>query len=152
MLSKKSKYALKALIVLAKEYGQGPVQISEVSRREHIPPKFLELILLELKNHGFLQSRQGKGGGYALRKAPNAVSIGAVIRVLEGPLAPIPCVSRTAYARCEECRDERTCGVRLVMKEVRDATARILDSTTLADVLKRVELAVAGKDALTYSI
>jgi Rrf2 family protein len=152
MLSKKSKYALKALLVLAKEYGQGPVQIADVSSREHIPQKFLELILLELKNQGFLQSRKGKGGGYSLRKPPTAISMGSVIRVLEGPLAPLPCVSRTAYVRCQECRDERTCGLRLVMKDVRDATARILDSTTLADMLRRVELAVEGKEAFSYSI
>jgi len=152
MLSKKSKYALKALLVLAKEHGQGLVQIADISGREHIPQKFLELILLELKNQGFLQSRKGKGGGYSLRKSPTAISMGAVIRVLEGPLAPLPCVSRTAYVRCQECRDERTCGLRLVMKDVRDATAKILDSTTLADMLKRVELAVEGKEASRYSI
>jgi DNA-binding IscR family transcriptional regulator len=78
--------------------------------------------------------------------------MGSVIRVLEGPLAPLQCVSRTAYVRCQECRDERTCGLRLVMKDVRDATARILDSTTLADMLRRVELAVEGKEAFSYSI
>ncbi len=152
MLSKKAKYALKALTVLAKEYGQGPVLISDIAQREDIPRKFLEVILLELKNDGILHSKKGKGGGYFLAKPPAQVSIGHVIRVLDGPLAPLPCVSRTAYMRCRECRDERTCGIRMVMKEVRDATARILDSSTLADMLKRVEIATLGREVLSFSI
>jgi len=152
MLSKKTKYALKALMVLAKEHGQGPVLISDIAQREEIPRKFLELILLELKNQGILQSKKGKGGGYFLGRAPHQVSVGHVIRVLEGPMAPLPCVSKTAYMRCRECRDERTCGIRIVMKEVRDATSKILDSTSLADLLRRVQLAVEGKDSLSFSI
>ncbi len=152
MLSKKTKYALKAMMVLAKEYGQGPVLISEIARREDVPQKFLELILLELKNQGILQSKKGKGGGYFLGRPPQQISIGHVIRVLDGPLAPLPCASKTAYMRCSECRDERTCGIRMVMKDVRDATAKILDSTTLADMLKRVEVAVSGGEALSFAI
>ncbi len=152
MLSKKTKYALKGLTVLAKEYGQGPVLISDIAQREGIPRKFLEIILLELRNDGILHSKKGKGGGYFLAKPPSQISIGHVIRVLDGPLAPLPCVSRTAYMRCRECRDERTCGIRMVMKQVRDATAQILDSTTLADMLKRVEVAVTGREALSFSI
>ncbi|MGC1677925.1 MAG: Rrf2 family transcriptional regulator [Candidatus Binataceae bacterium] len=152
MLSKKSKYALKALTILAKEYGQGPVLISDIAQREDISRKFLEIILLELKNAGILQSRKGKGGGYSLGRPPQKISLGHVIRVLDGPLAPLPCVSKTAYVRCRECRDERTCGIRMVMKQVRDATAQILDSTTLADMLKQVELAVIGKEAVSFSI
>jgi len=152
MLSNKTKYALKALLVLAKEYGQGPVLISDIAQREDIPRKFLELILLELKNQGILQSKKGKGGGYSLACEPQAVSVGHVIRVLDGPIAPLPCVSRTAYRRCAECRDERTCGIRMVMKDVRDATANIIDSTTLGDVLKRVELVVRGKAAASFTI
>jgi Rrf2 family protein len=152
MLAQKSKYALRALLVLAKEYGQGPVLISDIAHREALPHKFLELILLELRNHGILGSKKGKGGGYFLARRPELVHLGEVLRVLEGPLAPIPCVSKSAYVRCAECRDERTCGIRMVMKDVRDATARILDQTSLADILKRVELAVEGKDALNYAI
>ena len=152
MLSKKSKYALKALTILAKEYGQGPVLISDIAQREDISRKFLEIILLELKNAGMLQSRKGKGGGYSLGRPPRQISLGHVIRVLDGPLAPLPCVSKTAYVRCRECRDERTCGIRMVMKQVRDATAQILDSTTLADMLKQVELAVIGREAVNFSI
>jgi Rrf2 family protein len=145
MLAQKSKYALRALLVLAKEYGQGPVLISDIAHREALPQKFLELILLELRNHGILGSKKGKGGGYFLARRPELVHLGEVLRVLEGPLA-------TAYVRCAECRDERTCGIRMVMKDVRDATARILDQTSLADILKRVELAVEGKEALNYAI
>ncbi|HVC43603.1 MAG TPA: Rrf2 family transcriptional regulator [Candidatus Binataceae bacterium] len=152
MLTHKSKYALKALIVLAREFGRGPVLISNIAAREGIPRKFLELILLELKNHGILQSKKGKGGGYTLGRAPAAIHVGDVLRVLDGPLAPTPCVSRTAYMRCAECLDERTCGVRLVMKQVRDATATILDATSLADIVVRVDQAAHGKPALTYSI
>jgi Rrf2 family protein len=152
MLSQKSKYALKALTVLTKEYGQGPVLISDVAQREEIPRKFLEIILLELKNAGILQSKKGKGGGYSLGRPPQQITLGNVIRLLDGPLAPLPCVSRTAYVRCRECRDERTCGIRMVMKDVRDATAQILDSTTLADIVKRVQIAVVGREAVSYSI
>ncbi len=137
---------------MAKEFGQGPVLISDIAQRDRIPRKFLELILLELRNKGILQSRKGKGGGYFLARDPDQVTLGEILRVVEGPLAPIPCVSKTAYMRCRECRDESTCGIRMVMKDVRDATARILDSTTLADVLGRVEGRVRGKEALTYAI
>jgi Rrf2 family protein len=152
MLSQKSKYALHALLVLAKEYGQGPVLISDIAYREKIPPKFLELILLELRNCGILASKKGRGGGYFLARRPESVHLGEILRALEGPLAPLPCVSKTAYARCPECRDERTCGIRMVMQDVRQATARILDQTSIADVLGRVQLAVEGKEALHYSI
>jgi Rrf2 family protein len=131
MLSKKSKYGLKALLVLAEETGRGPVLISELADRQRLPRKFLEAILLELKRHGILQSKKGKGGGYLLRHPPSEITLGQVIRVLEGPLALTPCVSQTAYMKCEECLDEETCGIRLAMKEVRDATAHILDNTTL---------------------
>jgi Rrf2 family protein len=139
MLSKKAKYALKALLALAKEHDQGPVLISDIAQQENIPKKFLELILLELKHQGILQSKKGKGGGYFLGKAPEAITIGQVVRVVDGPLAPLPCVSQTAYMKCDECEDEKTCGIRIMMKEVRDATANILDGTSLADVLKQVD-------------
>jgi Rrf2 family protein len=139
MLSKKAKYGLKALLVLAEERGRGPVHISDLAEREDIPKKFLELILLDLKNHGILQSRKGKGGGYFLGKSAESVGFGEVIRILDGPLAPLPCVSQTAYQRCEECRDEAACGVRIVMKETRDAIARSLDGMTLAHALKKMK-------------
>jgi Rrf2 family protein len=138
VLSKKSKYGLKALLVLAQEDGSGPVLVSDVSAREAIPRKFLEAILLELKRHGIVDSKKGRGGGYLLRRRPANITFGEVIRVLEGPLAAVTCVSQTAYTKCAECVDEETCGVRIAMKEVRDATARILDHKTLADVNSQV--------------
>jgi Rrf2 family protein len=137
-MTNKSKYGLKALLVLAQEAGRGPVLVANLAEREAIPRKFLETILLELKHRGVVQSRKGRGGGYFLRRKPSEVTFGEVIRVLEGPLAAVPCVSQTAYMKCAECVDEQTCGVRLAMKVVRDATARILDHTTLADVNARI--------------
>jgi Rrf2 family protein len=152
MLSHKSKYALKAMLALSEEYGKGPLLISDIAVREKIPRRFLELILLELKNQGVLRSKKGKGGGYMLSAPPSRVSVGHVLRMLEGPLAPLPCVSKTAYEKCEECVDEKSCGVRLLMKEVRDATAAILDSTTFEDVLKRSRAAGNTPRPLMFSI
>lgn len=153
MLSHKAKYALRALLALAEGYGRGPILIAELAQRERIPKKFLELILLDFKNKGFLQSKKGKGGGYALAKSPTMITVGQVLRAVDGPIALIPCVSQTAYVRCVECPEETTCGIRLVMKEVRDATARIVDRTSLADVIRRVEQATSlEKGSLVYAI
>ena len=138
MLSRRSKYGLKALLILAEEAGRGPVLVSELAEREAIPRKFLEAILLDLNRHGLVQSKKGKGGGYFLRRSPSEITFGDAVRALEGPLALVPCVSQTAYQRCADCLDEKACGVRLAMGEVRDATARILDGMTLADVSGRV--------------
>lgn len=132
MLSKKAKYGLKASLLLAREASRGPILVEELSTRERIPRKFLEAILLELKHRGIVQSRKGRGGGYFLGRKPAEITLGEVVRVLDGPLAAVSCVSQTAYMPCEECADEHNCAVRLAMKEVRDATARILDGTTLA--------------------
>jgi Rrf2 family protein len=144
VLTRKSKYGLKALLVLAEEADRGPMLISELAEQQKLPKKFLEAILLELKRHGLLHSKKGKGGGYFLGRKPTDITVGQVIRVLDGPLALTPCVSQTAYRRCEECLDEKTCGVRLAMKEVRDATARILDNTTLASLNAQVARAGGG--------
>lgn len=153
MISKKTKYGLKALIYLARKYDQGPILIADLAREERIPKKFLENILLSLKNSGILQSRKGRGGGYYLGRPPDKITFGQAVRVMEGPLAPVPCVSEMAYAKCTECGDELTCGIRLVMKDVRDEMARILDGTTLADVLKKVDQAEANqKDVLDFCI
>ena len=122
------------MTILAKEYGNGPLLIGEIAKRERIPPKFLELILLELKKKGFLQSKKGKGGGYYLNKLPATISVGALIRALDGPLALLPCVSQMAYERCAECPNEEACGIRIVFKEVRDSTNSILERTTLAQM------------------
>jgi Rrf2 family protein len=152
LLSKKAKYALKGMVVLAEHYGEGPILISDIASGDRMPRKFLELILLELKNHGLLQSKKGKGGGYFLAKPPNTITVGQIVRIVDGPIAPLPCVSRTAYMRCDECADERTCAIRLVMKDVREATAKILDSATLADMIGRVRSIETGKEALNFAI
>ena len=153
MLSKKTKYALKALQYLARAKDRGPVLIAEIASNEGIPQKFLEAILLELKKEGFLESRKGKGGGYFLGRPAESITLGAVVRKMEGPLALLPCVSQTAYRRCDECHDERTCGIRMIMKDVRDRTAEILDSTSLADVEDQVkEASSARTEFLDYVI
>ena len=152
MLSKKAKYAIKALQYLARNRDRGPVLIAEIAEREGIPQKFLEAILLELKKEGFLESRKGKGGGYFLGKPPEDVTLGAVVRKIEGPLALLPCVSQLHYRRCEECTDEATCGLRMVFKDVRDRTAEILDGTTLADVEAREREAWADRGVTDYVI
>lgn len=139
MLSKKTKYGLNALIYLAKKHNQGPVLIADLAKKERIPQKFLEAILLDLKKNGLLESKKGKGGGYALSRNPSDIKMGQIIRVLDGPLATVGCVSQTAYHKCEECREESCCGIRLVMKDVRDAIANILDKTSLEDVIVRAE-------------
>ncbi len=152
-LSRKARYALRALYALANDESNGPVLIADLAEREHIPHKFLELILLELRNAGILRSKKGKGGGYALARPPREVTLGQIIRVVDGPLAPIPCVSERAYVRCEECVSEESCGTRMVMKEVRDAIAKILDGTTLADVCERVAKVGRGPGTnVAYSI
>lgn len=153
MISKKTKYGLQALLMLAREYGQGPLLIADLAEQEGIPKKFLEYILLQLKNAGLLQSRKGKGGGYSLAKPPAEISVGRAVRILEGPLAPVPCVSVIAYQKCQECRDEQACGIRLVMKDVRDAIARVLDNTSLQEMLERSEAAARqGQGIVDYSI
>ena len=140
------------MVVLADRYGEGPILISDIASGDRMPRKFLELILLELKNHGLLQSKKGKGGGYFLAKPPTAITAGQIVRIVDGPIAPLPCVSKTAYMRCDECPDERTCPIRLVMKDVREATAKILDTATLADMLNRVRSIESGKEALNFAI
>lgn len=153
MISKKTKYGLQAMLLLTREHGRGPLLISDLAERERIPKKFLELILLQLKNAGVLQSRKGKGGGYFLAQPPEQISVGRVVRTLEGPLAPVPCVSETAYRKCEECLDERSCGIRLVMKNVRDAMAQILDNTSLKEMQNRAETAAKqNSKILDYNI
>ena len=139
MISNKTKYGLHALMNLSEKYNKGPVLIADLAHEERIPKKFLELILLDLKNNGILQSKKGKGGGYQLARDPSEVKIGQVIRILDGPLAPVSCVSQTAYKPCKECKDEHHCGIRLVMKDVREAMANILDKTSLADVGMRIK-------------
>jgi Rrf2 family protein len=139
MISNKAKYGLHALINLSGKYNKGPILIADLANEERIPKKFLELILLDLKNNGILESKKGKGGGYMLARHPSEIKMGQVIRILDGPLAPVSCVSQTAYKPCRECKDEHHCGIRLVMKDVREAMANILDKTSLADVGLRIQ-------------
>ncbi|MDT8443894.1 MAG: Rrf2 family transcriptional regulator [Desulfuromonadales bacterium] len=153
MISKKTKYGLQALLALARNHGAGPVLIADLAEQEQIPKKFLELILLQLKNAGILGSRKGKGGGYFLAKNPAQITMGSAVRVLDGTLAPVPCVSETAYQKCTECADEESCGIRLVMKDVRDAVADILDNTTLKEVLVRSsDASKRANKVIDYSI
>jgi len=140
-LSKRGAYGLRAMIALAATGPDGEVpiiQIREIAEREQMPAKFLEQILLALRNAGLLHSKMGVGGGYHLAKSPDEISLGHIVRVLDGPLAPVKCVSQMAYEPCG-CPDEETCGLRLVMGEVRNAIANVLDNTTLADVTAQVD-------------
>jgi Rrf2 family protein len=142
-LSKRGEYGLRAMIIMAEpaQKSDSPVmmQIKEISQREQISSKFLEQILLTLKNAGLLHSKMGLGGGYYLARSASEITLGQIFRVLDGPVAPIKCVSQMAYESCG-CPDEENCGLRLVMSDVRNAIADILDNTTLADVIKRQEL------------
>lgn len=141
MLTQRSRYALRALIFLAQTGSVAPVPISAIAADQKLPRKFLEIILLDLKNGGLVTSYRGKMGGYRLARAPQKISFGEIIRLIEGPLALVPCVSVTAYKRCADCFEEATCVIRRAMLLVRDGTAAILDSTTLADVIERREAA-----------
>ncbi|OSZ73558.1 transcriptional regulator [Chitinophagaceae bacterium IBVUCB2] len=134
MLSKKSQYAFKALTYLAAKYNQGPVLISEIAKKKKIPLKFLENILLELKKADILDSKKGKGGGYFLAKSPDKVKMATVIRLINGPIAMLPCVSLYFYERCKNC-DEKHCGLHDIMLEVRDATLNIVENRTLKDLI-----------------
>ena len=149
MLSSKGKYGIKALLHLAEHEGAGTMLIADIAAQNSIPKKFLDAILLELKNAGFLHSKKGRGGGYTLARPANRVLIGDVIRTLDGPLAPIPCASRTAYRRCDDCPDASGCRIRLLMVDVRDAIADILDHTSLADLRAR---GLAAEVVLLYDI
>jgi Rrf2 family protein len=141
-LSKRTQYCLRALYGLARRHGEGPVLIVELAQNEAIPKRFLEQILLSLKNQGLVLSKKGKGGGYYLAKPPEEITLASIIRMIDGPLAPLPCASETQFRKCDECPDVTTCGTRIVMREVRDAIAEILEDTTLAAVCDKVDRAV----------
>jgi Rrf2 family protein len=133
MLTQRSRYAIRALLALAKAAPGLPVPLRVIAEEARVPRKFLEIILTEMKRAGFIETTRGKSGGYRLARAPHLISFGEIIRVIEGPLALVPCVSRTAYRPCRDCKDEATCAIRHAMMRVRDETARILDGTSLAD-------------------
>lgn len=135
MLSKKTKYGLKALTYLAKQEPNTPVQISAISESENISRKFLESILLTLRKNGFLGSKKGKNGGYYLLKDPNQIKLAPIMRILEGPIAMVPCVSLNFYEKCDDCPDETTCAVHKLMIEVRDNTLSIFNNKSLSDLI-----------------
>jgi Rrf2 family protein len=137
MLSKKTQYAIKALVILGKNYGKQPMQILRIAQEDKIPKKFLEQILLELRNAGLLVSKKGAGGGYSLNKDPKEIFLTQILRITGGPIALLPCVSLNFYQRCEECIDEKTCGIRDVFTDVRNASLKILSETSIANVIDR---------------
>jgi Rrf2 family protein len=139
MISKKARYGLRAMLRLARDYGRGPILIADLATQEGIPKKFLEFILLELKQQGMLQSKKGKGGGYLLARRPEEISAGSVIRALDGGLAPLPCVGDVRAEVCAECREASSCRIRALMSEVDQATTQILDAATLEELSRRGE-------------
>jgi Rrf2 family protein len=139
MLSKKAQYSILALVKLAKNYESGPLLISSISQSERIPKKFLESILFDLKQLGILGSKKGKGGGYYLIRDPKEVSLADIIRHIDGAIALIPCVTYKYYQPCQHCKDEATCGIRSVIKDIRDETVNLLKNISLSDILQREE-------------
>ncbi len=136
MISQKARYALRALIVLARGYPRGePLMIGQISAQQAIPKKFLEQILLDLKRSGIVASRRGRMGGYVLLRPPENVTFGEVLRLIDGPIAPLPCLSLIAYRRCNDCVDEDSCEIRRVFARVAGATRDVLDRTSLADAV-----------------
>lgn len=137
MLSKKTKYGIKALTFLARQECKAPVQIATISKSENISLKFLESILLTLRKNGLLGSKKGKGGGYYLLKEPNEILMTTIMRILEGPISMVPCVSLNFYEKCDDCPDENACAVHKLMIQVRDNTLQIFRNTTLADLTQK---------------
>lgn len=136
MLSKKTKYAINALVYLAKQPTKQPVLISEIARHENIPKKFLETILLDLRNAGFLNSKKGKGGGYYLIKHPSEVNLAEIVRYFDGAIGLLPCVTHKYYEKCEECEDEKTCGIRHAFLIIRNETVELLKKDTLEVIIR----------------
>jgi len=135
MLTKKTRYSILALTRLANEYGKGTLMINEIAESEKIPKRFLESILLELKNNGFLGSKLGKNGGYFLKKKPEEITLLEIIRLFEGAVALLPCISEKFYESCEHCKVEETCNIRYTFKDIRDYTYNKLANTTLASLI-----------------
>ena len=136
MLSKKTKYAINALVHLAKEPPKQPVLISDISEKQHIPKKFLEAILLDMKNAGLVNSKKGKGGGYYLLKEPADLNLAEVIRLFDGAIGMLPCVTHKYYEKCDECEDEVTCGIRHTFLSIRNETVELLKQSTLAQIVE----------------
>lgn len=146
MISQKAKYALRALVALGRARYGDSLMISQIAREQTIPKKFLEQILLELKRAGFVESRRGRMGGYVLLRPPERITFGEVLRLIDGPIAPLPCLSKIAYRRCLDCAEEQACEIRHVFARVAIATRDVLDKTTLADAIhvspREVEVAL----------
>jgi len=134
MLTKKGKYGLKAMVYLSRFPAEQPVHVHEIATNERIPKKFLNAILLELRNAGFVNSRMGKNGGFTLARTPAAISVGDVVRALDGPLAPIRCASKTRYQRCDDCRDEAACFIRMIMIDAQRALSNVLDNCSIVEL------------------
>ena len=133
MISQKARYALRALVALARS--DNSMMIAEIAKQQQIPRKFLEQILLDLKHHGIVASRRGRLGGYGLLMPPDQITFGRVLRIVDGPIAPLPCLSRTAYRRCPDCKSEVSCEIRRVFARVADAARDVLDRTTIAEAI-----------------
>jgi Rrf2 family protein len=147
MISQKAKYALRALTALARARGGAPMLIADIAEQQNIPKKFLEQILLDLKHRGLVISKRGKDGGYLLLKSPEDITFGEILRMIDGPIAPLPCLSQTAYRKCGDCLSEAECEIRHVFARVADATREVLFSATIADALaekNRVTVMLAG--------
>lgn len=136
MISKKTKYGLKALVHLASADSKAKTQVSLIAEKQKIPKKFLESIMVELKRAGYLGAQKGKGGGYYLLKDPDSIAISDVYRILEGPIAPLPCVSLNFYEKCDDCKDESACEIHLLMIKVRDSALQIYNNTYVSDLIK----------------
>lgn len=149
MISQKARYALRALVALTRAGHGTSLMISEIAEHNDIPKKFLEQILLELKRNGIVMSKRGKAGGYLLLRDPASVSFGEVMRIIDGPIAPLPCLSKIAYRRCADCRSEAECEIRHVFASVTDATRAVLDGTTLADAVGDIDRLAAIGEAPT---
>ncbi len=134
MLAKKTQYALKALTYMAEQNNAGPFLIADIAKKKKIPVKFLESILLELKKAGILNSKKGKGGGYFFNQDPSTITMATIMRLIEGPIALLPCVSLNFYKKCTDC-NEKKCGLNKIMKEVRDSTLHILENRTVQDLI-----------------
>ena len=145
MLSKKAQYSILALVKLAKEFNNGPLLINSISQSEKIPKKFLESILFDLKQLGILASKKGKGGGYYLIRRPDEINLADIIRHIDGAIALIPCVTYKYYQPCQHCKDELTCGIRSIIKDIRDETVNLLKKITLADIIDREENLIKEK-------
>jgi Rrf2 family protein len=143
MLSKKTKYAIKALVLLGKNAGKQPLHVTDIAEQENIPQKYLGTIMGELRNAGLIYSKKGAGGGYTLSKRPEDISLVQVLRLTDGPIAMVSCASLNYYHKCEECSDEKTCGIRRTFIRIRDANLEILSQTSIADLVEK-EKQLAG--------